>query len=157
MNKIRMPIAALLFMAVLVSLSLAFGGSEGPRGAWEGPCGNPEVMRDLNLMPDQVTRIEELRVLFLNDVKPIRDKLFAKRGDLRLLWLEKNPNQAKIMETQREIRALRSQLQDKRSVYFWSIYNCLNSEQQAKFKAICQKAWFRAGFDRRRGFGGGMD
>ena len=95
MNKIRMPIAALLFMAVVVSLSLAFGGSEGPRGAWEGPCGNPEVMRNLNLMPDQVTRIEELRVLFLNDVKPIRDKLFAKRGDLRLLWLEKRVSRAR--------------------------------------------------------------
>ena len=60
--------------------------------------------------------------------------MHSKAGDLRLLWLEKTPDEAKIRATEKEIRALRDQMQDKSSDYRWAVYKSLTPEQQALLK-----------------------
>ncbi len=91
---------------------------------------------DLNLTADQLTKMEELRIAHFKDVKPLHDKLFSLRGDLKLLWLEKNPDPAKINAVQKEIRALRDQMEDKRTAHFLEALKILTPEQQIKFKAF---------------------
>jgi Spy/CpxP family protein refolding chaperone len=72
--------------------------------------------------------------------------LFSKRGDLRLLWLQTNPDQDKILAAQKEIRGLRDQMQDKMTTKRLEVLKVLTPEQQEKVKS------FRMG----RGFGPGM-
>jgi Spy/CpxP family protein refolding chaperone len=75
-----------------------------------------------------------MRTAHLKDVKPLQDKMHSKAGDLRLLWLEKSPDEAKIRATEKEIRALRDQMQDKGSDYRWAVYKSLTPEQQELVK-----------------------
>jgi len=68
----------------------------------------------------------------LKDIKPLRDQLYSKKGDLRLLWLEKNLDQAKITALDKEIRAIRDQIHDKRTSYQWAVYQLLTPEQRGQ-------------------------
>jgi Spy/CpxP family protein refolding chaperone len=96
---------------------------------------------DLNLTVEQKSQITSLRETFLKDIKPLRDKLFSKRGDLKLLWRDKNPNQAKILATQKQIRTLRGQIQDRATVQRLAVRKVLTSEQQDKIKAFKHTAY----------------
>jgi Spy/CpxP family protein refolding chaperone len=60
--------------------------------------------------------------------------MHSKAGDLRLLWLEKSPDEAKIRATEKEIRALRDQMQDKGTDYRWAAYKVFTPEQQELLK-----------------------
>ena len=46
----------------------------------------------------------------------------------------KDPDEAKIRATEKEIRALRDQMQDKGSDYRWAVYKSLTPEQQELLK-----------------------
>jgi len=61
--------------------------------------------------------------------------MFSKRGDLRLLWLQTSPNQAKITAVQKEIRSLRDQIQDKRTSQRLAVFDVLTPEQRTKAQA----------------------
>ncbi|MDD2671539.1 MAG: Spy/CpxP family protein refolding chaperone [Syntrophales bacterium] len=141
MKKVMIVATALLFLAAAASPTLAFHG-KGRRGgpyAGSGVCGNPAAMQGLNLSADQKAKIEALRTAHLKEVKPLRDKLFSRSGDLKILWLEKNPNQEKITSMQKEIRALRDQIQDKRTSHHFEVMKVLTPEQQEKFRTACMR------------------
>ena len=53
------------------------------------------------------------------EMKPLQEQMFTKRDELRKLWLEPNPDQAKILAAQKEMRMLRDQMQDKMTVFIW--------------------------------------
>jgi Spy/CpxP family protein refolding chaperone len=91
--------------------------------------------RRFNLTAEQTAKINALREAHLRDVKPIRDTMFSKRGDLRLLWLQKNPDQEKIRQTQKEIRTLRDQMEDKKDTLRLEVLKVLTPEQQEKLNA----------------------
>jgi hypothetical protein len=59
--------------------------------------------------------------------------MHSRRGDLRLLWLEKSPDEAKIRATEREVRALRDQIDDKKTDYAGPS-TCAHPEQQELLK-----------------------
>lgn len=61
--------------------------------------------------------------------------MFSKRSELRLLWLQTNPDQAKITAVQKAIRSLRDQIQDKRTSQRLAVFNVLTPEQQTKAQA----------------------
>ena len=94
-------ITLILTVAVMPASASRYG--RGP-GADHGYGKDITAIPDLNLTVEQKAQITLLRETFLKDVKPLRDKLFSKRGDLKLLWRDKNPNQAKILATQKQIR-----------------------------------------------------
>jgi len=147
MKKLVMTLVAVIAVTALVVSVFAFGPGWGRGyggGSWYG--GDLPALSGLNLTAEQTAKINTLREAHLKDVKPLQDKMFSKRGELRLLWLQQNPDQDKILAIQKEIRTIRDQLQDKRDAHQLKVFNVLTPEQQAQYKA----------FGPGRGFGPGM-
>jgi len=151
MKRLGLFVAVLLLTATMATTSFAYG--RGGPGGFGGPGGDPAAWRGLNLTPEQSARIDALRTAYLKDTQALRDKVFSKRGDLRLLWLEKNPDAARIAAAQKELRALRDQQQDKRTAYILAVRNILTPEQQASFNSFCGGGGFGSGYGRGRGPG----
>jgi len=152
MKKLVMTFVAIFVVVALTASAFAVGPGWG-RGHGRGQCGGGDcygadltAVPGLNLTTEQTAKINTLREAHLKDVKPIQDKMFSKRGDLKLLWLQKSPDQEKIRQTQKEIRTLRDQMQDKKDNYRFEMLKILTPEQQEKLNA------YRPG----RGFGPGM-
>jgi len=148
MKKLMVTVMALTVTAVIASTALAFGPGRGPG---YGPCGRGdyEGYRGLNLTAEQKTKINELRDAHFKDVKPLRDQMFTKRDELRKLWLEPNPDQAKITAAQKEMRAVRDQMQDKMTAFRLDASKVLTQEQREKAQS------FAAGYAAGRGYGPG--
>jgi Spy/CpxP family protein refolding chaperone len=134
MKKLMIVMTALLLVTAFVMPADAMRG--GGKGQGYGVCNGNDLsgVQGLNLTAEQKTKISDLRIAHLKDVKPLQDKMHSKAGDLRLLWLEKTPDEAKIRATEKEIRALRDQMQDKGSDYRWAVYKSLTPEQQELLK-----------------------
>jgi Spy/CpxP family protein refolding chaperone len=58
--------------------------------------------------------------------------MFSKRGDLKLLWLQTNPDKEKILAVEKDIRAIRDKIQDKAVAHRVDVFNILTPEQQEK-------------------------
>jgi Spy/CpxP family protein refolding chaperone len=161
MKKLMIVLTALLFVTAFVMPADAYRG--GGRGHGYGFCNSNDLsgVQGLNLTAEQKTKISDLRTAHLKDIKPLQDKLHSKAGDLRLLWLEKNPDETKIRATEKEIRALRDQMQDKGSDYRWAVYKVLTPEQQQllrqnKAAGRCFGPGSGAGMGKGQGIGQGM-
>ena len=134
-------IAASIFLTMTVATNLFALNRERGRGCRERHeesryCGGDmPFLAKLNLTDEQTAKIKALREAHLKDVKPLRDKMFSKRGDLKLLWLEPNPDKEKILAVQREIRELRDQMEDKATAHRVDVFNLLTPEQKEKAKA----------------------
>jgi len=109
----------------------------------EGPCPYVTAIKDPNLTTEQTTKIRDLRVAHLRDIKPLQDEMFSKRGDLKLFWLEKNPDPAKIAAKRKEIRSLRNQIEDNCDAHRLQVFNILTPEQREKAQLLWQH--FRSG------------
>ena len=88
----------------------------------------------LNLTADQKAQLSAMRDAQLKEMQPLREQMFAKRDELRQLWLASSPDQAKILAAQKEMRALRDQVQDKMTAFRLEALKVLTPEQQAKIK-----------------------
>ncbi|HUH67022.1 MAG TPA: Spy/CpxP family protein refolding chaperone [Syntrophales bacterium] len=147
MKKLTMTLVAVVVVTALATFAFAYGPGWG-RGHGGADCYGPDTsyLSRLNLTPEQTAKVNALREAYLKDTKPLTDRMFSKRGDLKLLWLQTNPDQAKIIATQKEIRALRDQMQDKMTAYRLDVLKVLTPAQQEQLKA---SRWGR-------GFGPGM-
>jgi Spy/CpxP family protein refolding chaperone len=103
----------------------------------------------LNLTAEQSAQIKAMREAHWKDMKPLRDKMFAKRDELRKLWLEPNPEEGKILAAQKEMRSLRDQMEDKMTAYRLEAVKILTPEQKEKIASFTE----RRGPGHRRGFG----
>ncbi len=146
MKKVTVTMMALLVTAVIATAALAFGPGRGPG---YGPCGRGDFggFGELNLTADQKTKLSELRDARLKEVKPLQEQMFAKRDELRKLWLEPNPDQGKITAAQKEMRSVRDQMQDKMTAFRLESLKVLTPAQQEKAKS------FAEGFSAGRGYG----
>ncbi len=156
MKKVVLTLMAILVMVALTTTSFAYGwgqGMRGGRGPGYGNCqsGDLQGLAALNLTADQEAKIKSLREAQLTEAKPLQDKMFSKRGELKLLWLQQNPDQQKIVAVQKEIRSLRDQLQDKQTNHRLAVLKVLTPEQQTKVQAFGAGR----GFGRGNGFGAG--
>lgn len=140
MRKVIFILVITLVVAVTVMPASASRYGSGP-GAVHGYGKDITAIPDLNLTVEQKAQITSLRETFFKDIKPLRDKLFSKRGDLKLFWKDKNPNQARILATQKQIRTLRGQIQDRATVQRLAVRMVLTSEQQDKIKAFKHTAY----------------
>ena len=154
MKKFSFTLLMSLLIAGLATAAFAWGGGPGMgghgRGPGYGPCGGDHMaaLSQLNLTAEQMEKIRALKESFLKETKPLRDKMFSKRGDLRLLWLEKSPDQDKILAAKKELRILRDQMEDKMTAQRLAVFNnVLTPEQQNKARALMAK---------RHGHGPGM-
>lgn len=140
----RKAIFILIIPLILAIMVLPAGASRWGKGPGPGHGGYGKditAIPDLNLSEEQKTQIVSLREAFQKDIKPFRDKLFSKRGDLKLLWQDKSPNQTKIMATQKQVRTLRGQIQDRATVYRLAVRKVLTAEQRDKIKALRHAAY----------------
>lgn len=146
MKKVSMVFMAVLISTALTTTAFAFGPGGGwGRGHGGRPCYNQgdgpiPAASQLNLTAEQTEKIKVLRETHLKDVTPLRDKMFSKRAELKLLWLQASPDQSKITAAQKEIRALRDQLEDKRTSHRLAVFNLLTPEQRTKAQAY---GWHR--------------
>jgi Spy/CpxP family protein refolding chaperone len=134
MKRISATVIAVIFFAVLAASASAAPWNRGAGKGYGYRADMTDISKKLDLTTEQTTSIKALRDAHLKDVKPLHDKMYAKRGDLRLLWLEKTPDQAKIVALQKEIRALRDQMDDKATSHRFAAVNILTPAQKEKLQ-----------------------
>lgn len=148
MKKISITIMVMLLAATLATTAFAFGPGRGPG---YGPCGRGDFsgMKGLNLAAEQRTKMKEQRDTQLKEIRPLQEQMITKRDALRKLWLEPNPDQAKITAAQKEMNAIRDQIQEKMTATQLATLNVLTPEQKEKMKAYADCR----GFGKRGGMG----
>ena len=157
-TTLTLAMAGVLLLAVTTSDLFAMGHGQGGwpwGGRGGGPCadGIGPGASGLGLTPEQISKMKELRDVHLKDVAPLRDKMFNKSSELKLLWLQANPDREKINAVQKEMRALRDKMQDEMTSSRLDMLKVLTPEQQARFQASAARRGYGPGI----GFGDGCE
>jgi len=112
----------------------------------------------LNLTEEQKKEIDTLRDSYRRDARPLQEILYDKKVSLRLLWLERNPDQAKIGAAQHEIDVLRSRLREMGAQYRRSLGDVLTPEQRETLRTYARHGRsYGSGSNRGGGYGPGME
>ena len=155
-------IPAVLMAAILATAGLATAqdwgkghGMEmgyGPHSGGARSAGSG-LWRALNLTPEQTQKMQAVRESFLKEKIPLRNELMLKRLELRGLWMQTNPDEAKILANQKEINALRAQLGEKVTKNRLEMRKILTPEQQAQLISLLgrHRVWHRYGGGREFG------
>ena len=85
--------------------------------AWAGPWGRGGWGTGANLTPEQAGQVFDLRQKFFNDTADLRRQMMEKQAELAALWNSQNPDQSQISAKQKELWALREQLQAKAATH----------------------------------------
>lgn len=147
-----MTVMAFMFLATLATSAFAFDWGRGQGWGQRERGGLSGISKYLNLTDDQTAKINALQKAHLKDIKPLQDEMFSKRGDLRILWLEKEPNQEKILTMQKEIRTIRDQMHDKATEFKVAVAKILTPEQKEKLEDSFRYRGYRHHHER---YGGG--
>jgi len=75
------------------------------------------MMGGMNLTPDQAGKFFDLKEKFHNDTASVRKQMMIKHAELAALWKAEKPDQAAITAKQKEVNALRDQMQEKRTAF----------------------------------------
>jgi zinc resistance-associated protein len=67
----------------------------------------------LNLNPQQVAQVFDLRHKFMNDTANLRKEIWVKRAELAQLWKADKPDEKAIVAKQKELNNLRGQMMEK--------------------------------------------
>ena len=105
-------ISVVVLLALTLTLGLAASSWARPFGGGMG-CG-PGAM---NLSPDQAGKFFDLKEKFRNDTAAGRKQMMVKRAELAALWKAEKPDQAAITAKQKEVNALRDQMQEQRTAF----------------------------------------
>jgi Spy/CpxP family protein refolding chaperone len=168
MKKIIVAISVITLIATS-GLALAQGWG---RGAGMGPGPGPGATgygpggwaAALNLTPEQIQKMQSLRETYFKETIPLRNEIMSKRIELQTLWVQDNPDQEKILAKQREINAVRTQLQEKATKHRLEMRQVLTPEQRVKVGALRGRLGgfgpghgMQGGFGPGRGMGRGAD
>ena len=74
-------------------------------------------MAMMQLTPEQAGKAFDLHHKFMNETAELRRQMMVKQAELAELWRAKEPDQAKIAAKQKEVNAVRDQLQEKALPY----------------------------------------
>jgi Spy/CpxP family protein refolding chaperone len=142
MKKIIVAISVITLIATS-GLALAQGWGRGAgmgQGPGPGPCapgyGPGGWAAALNLTPEQTQKMQTLRETHFKETIPLRNEIMSKKIELQSLWIQANPDQEKILAKQREINAVKAQLQEKAIKHRLEMRQVLTPEQQAKIGAF---------------------
>ncbi len=95
-----------LVLLLALSLSLTMAAS-----SWARPWGcGPGAM---NLTAEQAGQLFDLKQKFMNDTAGLRKEMMVKRTELAALWRADNPDEKQILAKQKELNALKEQMQQK--------------------------------------------
>jgi periplasmic protein CpxP/Spy len=137
MKKVTLVVMAVIFASAVATSAFAFGCGRGPgygpcaRGDFQGPAA-------LNLTAEQTAKIKEIRDAQWKEMKPLQEQTFTKRDEIRKLWLEPNPDEAKITAAQKEMRSLRDQMEDRTTAFRLEAAKVLTPEQKEKIGSFIQ-------------------
>ena len=84
----------------------------------------------INLTEEQKIEMDTLRESYRKEAWPLQERLSEKKASLRMLWLERNPDQSKIGSMQHEIDGLRKGLREMDREYRRSVNEVLAPEQR---------------------------
>ncbi len=138
-------IIAVMVVALFATagVAMAQGLGKGPgMGMGYGPhsggpsFAGPGLWGAFNLTPEQVEKMKALRKSFLEQVLPLRNELKSKKFELKALWVQRNPDEGKILAKQKEINALKAQLQEKVTKNRLEMRKILTPEQQAQLVSL---------------------
>jgi zinc resistance-associated protein len=117
----------LIILLLVLTLGAASIASAQPRGMGDGMGlddwglgPGPKQGRGRGMMqmtPEQAGKVFDLHHKFMNDTADLRRQMFIKRAELAELWRAAEPDKAKIAAKQKELNALRDQLQEKSIPY----------------------------------------
>jgi zinc resistance-associated protein len=127
-KNILISMVAVLVLSLVASAAFAGPGFGRGMGYSQYP-GCPLVS---SLTPEQTSRIQTIQQANFQEISPLREQLFAKRTELRNLWVTQNPDQAKIAALQNEMLDIRAQLQEKSNNARLEVRQILTPEQQAQ-------------------------
>jgi len=147
MKKFSVIAACLLLVASatwVVAGPRGFAGLDGDE--W---CPRASELSTLNLSAEQSEKVRALRESFLKETTPIRNQLFTKKAELRLLWIQTTLDVEKIRSIQKDIHDLIGQMQTKTTDFRLAFRNLLTPEQVSQL--LSQGIDGRPG----RGWGGG--
>ena len=148
---------------IVFSVALVLAASSA--WAFRGGCGmgagsgmNPYFASTLGLTEDQKAQIQLKQQAFQEEIGPLRDRLFSTKMELRNLWAEANPDQAKITAKQKQIQSLQAQIEEKGTQYQLECRQILTAEQQEKLgTAVSYRGgWGGAGRKMRGGLAPGQ-
>jgi Spy/CpxP family protein refolding chaperone len=105
-------LSLLLVLALALSLGLAASVWAQPMGKGMGP--GPAMM---NLTPDQAGKIFDLMEKMQAETAGLRKQLMVKHAELAAMWKTGGSEQNAIQAKQKELNALRDQMQEKTAVY----------------------------------------
>jgi len=113
---------------------------------------------NLNLTAEQSAKIQSLRETHLKEVTPLRTQLFSKKAELKLLWVQIDPDKNKIMSKQKEISDLQYRIKEKSTNYRLEIHKVLTPEQQAQrlFSRSGKRSYPRSGTCGNQYYGKGL-
>lgn len=147
-------IVALAVMVMLPSFGMAMdqGWDRGPgmgmhHGAYQhcDRLAGPGLWAALNLSSEQSQKLKDLRASLVRESIPLRNEIRSKRFELRALWMQTNPDEGKILAKQKEMNALRSDLQEKVTKGRLEMRRVMTPEQQAQLTYFRSRS--RAGTD----------
>ncbi len=148
MKKTIYALAAVGVLLAFPLFAMAQGREMGMHpGMGYGPSWMGGWAYRLNLSNDQVQKLETLHEKFLKETISIRNDLALKQVELRTLWLQTSPEEVKILAKEKEINALRAQIQEKATKYLLEGRKVLTPEQQMRATAF----FMRGGFGFHRG------
>jgi zinc resistance-associated protein len=111
MRKVKLALVGLLVLTLGLGLAAASWAEPGGMGGMgPGGMGHGGMM---NLTPDQAGKMFDLRQKFMDDTANLRKQMCIKRAELAALWKAENPDQGQIVAKEKEINALRDQLEPK--------------------------------------------
>ena len=109
-------ISLVVVLALALTLGLAASSWARPGGGMGGGMGCG-MMGAMNLTPDQAGKLFDLKEKFRNDTAAVRKQMMVKHAELAALWKAEKPDQAAIAAKQKELNALRDQMQEKRTAF----------------------------------------
>jgi len=121
----------LLGLVVLLVLGVTYAYAQAP-GPDPGHKGMHECMgpgKEHSLTPEQKAKIQELRRNFRRDNAKLIGAIVTKKLELKSLWTDPKSDSKAILDKERELRDLRSQLKDKAVLMRLEVRKLLTPEQ----------------------------
>jgi zinc resistance-associated protein len=103
MKTSKMSLVVLLALALTVGLAAS---------SWARPWGGGKGY-GMNLTPEQAGKLFDLKQKFMNDTAEVRKQIMVKHAELAALWKAEKPDEKAIVAKQKELNALKGQMQEK--------------------------------------------
>ncbi len=133
MTKKAVVFGLVVLMVLGVTYALAKDAGPGSGRAW-GRCGEGGGSGKMSsLTPEQRTQLQAMHQKFHDETSQLRESIFSKRQELRSLWSDPNADPKVIIDTEKEVRELQDQMQEKMVQFKLEARKVLTPEQLSQF------------------------